>query len=383
MNVIYITHCTALMGANKSLITLMEDLKKRYGVNTILLVIRHRNKESDYQKLKEVCNAKGIPVCSTGFYCWQCDFKSAKIKCIVKKFLNVIYFKIICLKLNKYRIDIIHTNTSVTHLGQLLADRYCIPHIWHIREFGNEDYNLKYIYNELYVSNMYKKATLIIAISDCIKEKIRSISCNANVIRIYNGVDINKKIVKKDIMKECISFCCVGLISKGKNQFEIVEAVKILLEQGIKNFKVYFVGSGDDLYLYKIEKYVQNNKLSSNIEFLDFKDDVFAILENMDVGIVSSSMEAFGRVTIEYMLAQMPVIGADTGGTGELLENTEFGFLYEHGKPERLAEQMVKFIKNPCIIHFLGEKAQKTAEKKYSVKKNTDKIYECYLKVNI
>lgn len=378
MNVLYITPDPSLFGANKSLITLMKELKNRYEVNPILLV-SNKSKNKEYMKFKEICNIEGITVLYLKFYDWQCDCNIAKIKDSIKKILNMILFRRMCFKLKGYQFNIVHTNTSVTHLGQLLADKYHIPHIWHIREFGKEDYNLRYIYHKSYVGRMYQKADIVIAISNSIRQKIKNLAPEANSCLIYNGIYDTRLLIKKDVDLKCIKFCCVGRISSGKNQFEIVRAVQILKGWGITNFKVYFAGAGDEAYLNRTKHFIQDNDLEQNISFLGYRNDIFKLLESMDIGIVSSVMEAFGRVTIEYMMAQMPVIGSDTGGTKELLQNTSFGFLYECGRPEKLAGQMSKFVKNPCIIRSLGKEAQKTAEELYGVNKNTDKIYECYL----
>lgn len=380
MNILFITPEPSLFGANRSLITLIEDLKNRYKINPVLLVSNKGNNK-EYKNFKELCSRKGISVVYIKFYTWQCDCSIAKMKDVMKRQLNSILLKRVCFKLKKYQFDIVHTNTSVTHLGQLIADKYHVPHIWHVREFGKEDYNLRYIYNQSYVSKMYRRAKIVIAISDSIKQKIKEISPESNICLIYNGVSEGSRLLKKEIDRFCIEFCCVGRISEGKNQFEILEAVKILKKQRITDFKIYFIGSGDASYLNKMEQFIQYNDLQKNIEFLGYRNDVFKLLENMDVGIIASSMEAFGRVTVEYMLAQMPVIGADTGGTRELLKDTEFGFLYEHGRPESLAAHMAVLMKNPYMIRSLGTKAQKTAQELYSVKANTDKVYECYLAV--
>lgn len=52
--------------------------------------------------------------------------------------------------------------------------------------------------------------------------------------------------------------------------------------------------------------------------------------------------EAMGRVTAEAMAAALPVIGYNSGGTPELIENEVTGLLYEGGYKE-LAQCMARF----------------------------------------
>ena len=37
--------------------------------------------------------------------------------------------------------DIIHTNTGVIHEGLKVAKRLKIPHVWHLREYQDKDFN--------------------------------------------------------------------------------------------------------------------------------------------------------------------------------------------------------------------------------------------------
>ena len=66
----------------------------------------------------------------------------------------------------------------------------------------------------------------------------------------------------------------------------------------------------------------------------------------MELGIVASRSEAFGRVTIEGMLAQMAMIGASAAGTSELIENGKTGLLYEPDNIEELTKEIILLCKN-------------------------------------
>ncbi len=75
--------------------------------------------------------------------------------------------------------------------------------------------------------------------------------------------------------------------------------------------------------------------LKEEVTFLPYVNNLTELRENSDFALVCSRMEALGRVAIEAMLAGLPVIGADTGGTKELIgENEERGYLYRQGRLE-------------------------------------------------
>ena len=69
--------------------------------------------------------------------------------------------------------------------------------------------------------------------------------------------------------------------------------------------KIIYNRSADKPLFYKnYEEYVYMNKTSCNEkEYID-------LINNIDVGICASKLEAFGRVTVEYMLASKLVIAS-------------------------------------------------------------------------
>ena len=116
------------------------------------------------------------------------------------------------------------------------------------------------------------------------------------------------------------------------------------------------------------------------MSFTDYQKDIFQVLARMDVGIVPSKKEAFGRVTIEYMMANMPVIGADSGATSELIQHGENGYLYYSGNYDELAEYMKLYIKDRQLLKLHGDRAQKYA-KEFNIGNTASKIVRIYSEV--
>ena len=66
----------------------------------------------------------------------------------------------------------------------------------------------------------------------------------------------------------------------------------------------------------------------------------------LDVSLMCSIAETFGMVTIESLSLGIPVIGTQSGGTPELLQNGKFGFLYPSGNTKYLSEKMKQIMLN-------------------------------------
>ena len=62
-----------------------------------------------------------------------------------------------------------------------------------------------------------------------------------------------------------------------------------------------------------------------------FQSDLYELRKHADIALMCSRGEALGRVTVEAMLSENLVIGADSAGTKEIIQNKVTGYLYKTG----------------------------------------------------
>ena len=95
---------------------------------------------------------------------------------------------------------------------------------------------------------------------------------------------------------------------------------------------------------------------------------------NMDIGIVSSSNEAFGRVTIEGMLSGLAIVGANAAGTLELIQNKKNGMLYQKGNEKELAEILELLYNNRDYMKKIAKTGFQEALETYTTHRAAEKI---------
>ncbi|MDD3368822.1 MAG: glycosyltransferase family 4 protein [Lachnospiraceae bacterium] len=383
MKVLFIAHCRCMYGANKSLLNLILDLRTRYHVEPVVLLPIER--DGDFA---EILKCNGIPCYIHVFYRWieAVGRGQRGIRAVYKAVRNHGVYRNLYQLLKDEKIDMVHSNSSTIQVGAWLADKLKVPHIWHVREFGEEDYQVEIIYPTSVRNCLFSKAYRVIAISQAIADKYHNMLSNGNNINVvYNGIDNPfpireiKEIENGDNNNEKkVHFVCAGVLSELKGQFTILNACEILQRQGIKGYQVHLIGNGATSYETMLKDYVTEHNLNDFVIFHGYREDVPDMLQQMDVGIVASEKEAFGRVTVEYMFATLPVIGADSGGTKELINDGKNGKLYTAGDPQGLADCMKTFIAQPSIIGQMGQTAYQIAEDKFSLRANTDQIYQIY-----
>ncbi len=374
MRVLYICHWENLTGgAALACWNMVLDMKARYKIEPCILV-------KGEGTVAEECRRNNIEVVVMPHYWWYCgeNFKD-KIKSKVKNIFNKFYYARILKYFADKKFNLVHSNSSVTDIGDVIAQKLNIPHVWHLREYGLKDYGLHFVKNKKIVTAKFNRANKLIAISRDVYDyyaKYMRLCDEENIKIIYNGIKINTEYHKKYNLK--INFCMAGMLCNGKNQIMALRACKILRERN-NNFILNFIGEGGDEALLK--NFVHENNLNDCVKFWGFRSDIQEILKNMDVGLMLSKSEAFGRVTVEYMLNYMPVIGVNTGATPEIISDGT-GFICDLDDAQRLSDIMYyEFIKQPEKIISMGQNARDHAVKNFPLEKNTDEIYEIYQEV--
>lgn len=379
MRILYITHATDLGGANQSMLQMIKELRQNYDIEPF--VVFPKIDKSLTHNIKQECLKNNIPFLQHR----MTNFKRHKGYSLFETLYFIfVQFSVVLelfFLLKKEKFDLIHTNSSVNDTGAYLSLLWNVPHVWHLREFGDKDFGLVSCLGLKYEKWIYKKCIYAIAISDIIKKHFSKVIDSDKIIRIYNGV------VKKDIKylsphsSSIMNFCIVGRVEQNKNQYEALKAIDILVNKGIVDFHLTIVGAENIEYKNTLLEFISYHNLDKYVSFLGSVNNVPQILRTMDVGLMLSSNEAFGRVTIEYMLQKLVVVASDTGANPELIENKVNGYIYSLGDYEELAEILETIINDRNSMLKLSSAGFLHAEKCFLSTINSQNVFLLYSKI--
>lgn len=363
-------------GAQLSFYALAEYVSKKIE---ILVILPEKNRF--YEKFKE----KGIPckIVKNGL-CWYKDEGKIKIAItfLAKKIINFFAeISIFCL-IARHAIDIVHINTIGVTVGAKSALLLKRKLVWHIRESVEENLNRKF-YNKERVIRKVGKSDRIITNSQFIYDRYIPFypDRKKKFAMIYNGVEDNhKKRADSILSREEIKIIIIGRICKEKGQRDLIEALRYMGEY-LRRIKVLFVGGCTDREgtneKKELDERIAQYGLTEQVVFLGYQKDVYEYLKDADICVVSSRYEGFGRVTVEAMMSGALVIGANSGGTPELLLE-EYGLLYENGDSKGLAEVIQKAIFCPDKMRKMAQRAQIYAAKTFTVENNAEAVLDIY-----
>ena len=120
------------------------------------------------------------------------------------------------------------------------------------------------------------------------------------------------------------------------------------------------------------------HNLQNHVKILCHCNDLKGLRLEHNIGLTCSSREAFGRVTIENMMAGLLVIGANSGGTSEIVQNEQTGLLYCVDDALDLSRCLKFVIENPEQAAAITKQGQKYAIDTYAIGSVVDRILDVY-----
>jgi glycosyltransferase involved in cell wall biosynthesis len=177
----------------------------------------------------------------------------------------------------------------------------------------------------------------------------------------YNATTKSDLRVKFNIPEDAVLFGIIGRIDPGKGQLEVIENFHHLLNQlqhqnKLINIKLCLIGSSTledenaKKYDEQVNQAIQSLHLEQHILRIPHIHQPAMIYKLLDILIVASQKETFGMVTVEGLLAKLILIGANSGGTVELLAHGQYGLLYDSKIKYDLSQKMLYAIENFDIL---------------------------------
>lgn len=361
MKILVIAHCTDLSGANKSLLDVVHRLREKHDVRVLV--------NSDHGKLVEALRSQGIEYIVASYSWWYARSATGfcrKVYRYVSDWLKYWRNRMTSDQLNaiqREHFDCVYTNTSVIDVGYRIATILGIPHYWHLREYGDADFAFRRIRSVGYMKRAFSSAKRCIFISKSLYKSYQKRFSITNGSVVYNGFSISALSGHGASGPTCngvYNILVTGQVIPGKGQDQAIQAVSELYHDD-NPVHLFLAGQVDQSYLRPIlQRFPDSSKW---LTVLGSVANMHELRDSMYMELVCSHSEAFGRVTVEAMLHRIPVIGARSGATPELVEDNETGFLFELGNVKELKEKILYLIHNPDVRERIVSNAYVFANK--------------------
>lgn len=230
---------------------------------------------------------------------------------------------------------------------------YRIPRMFFIMHELN---TLSYISRKIMTAILAQKNMFFAGVSDAVRDNIRQDIWRIppkRVITLHNMIDVEfteGKLLDRQTARNHLGlendvflFGNLGRLVKNKDQKTLIEAFSII-KPLCPNAKLIILGEGQ--LEQHLKKQARRLNLSNDIIFTGFMPDGFRYMKAFDTYISSSTQEAFGRVLLEAMIAQVPIIATKVNGVPEVIGDA--GVLIDAANPKLLANAMLKAYQSPA-----------------------------------
>lgn len=280
-------------------------------------------------------------------------------------------------------IDLVYSNSAVNFCGALAAKWQKVPHVWSIHEIlGCNDAPVRYLFGKrALLSLLSALSARIIVYSEAAgqpfrnKEKVRLVPMGFKWSLGERGL---KEMLRQKfgLSKEDYIIGIVGKIYPEKGQDKLVESID-LLQRDCPDIKLLIVGDvGNRRYFDRIKGFVSTRNLEKHVIFIGYQPDISGALSLMDLLVVPSSVESFGRAAVEAMSVQIPVLAVRKGAAAEIIEAGENGFLADSPDPPVLAEAIRSIREDPQLTRTAAEKGSRLVREKYTIERQMEKTEE-------
>lgn len=156
----------------------------------------------------------------------------------------------------------------------------------------------------------------------------------------------------------------VGRINEAKGQHLLIQAVAMIDDVSVH---AYFVGHEMEKgYIDHLKDIADNLGVSERVHFLGFMKNPHHFYQVCDTVVLASKRETFGLVLIEAMQVGTAVIGSNSGGVVEIIDDGENGLLFEALNAGSLAEKIEYLIKNDKYRKDIAHSGQEKCRNKFS-----------------
>jgi glycosyltransferase involved in cell wall biosynthesis len=279
----------------------------------------------------------------------------------------------------------VYSNSSVFAVGALAAAELGLPHVWHLREFGRRDYDLRPDFGPRLSRLAFRTADATIFVSHALRRAVLGRTTLASAHVIYNGVAPEAAFDERRRAAEALrgrrqpfTFVLVGRFRESKGQAVAIRAFAPVAA-GPPAARLLLVGgagqTGEQDYFERCRALAAELGVADRVEFWGYVPDPERAFLAADVALMCSRNEAMGRVTAEAMSACRPVIGFDNGGTSELIDPGRTGLLYRGGA-DALAACLARYLEAPALAWQHGEAGWHEARRRHSTEAYAAQIHE-------
>lgn len=282
--------------------------------------------------------------------------------------------------LRRTRTDLVVSNTLVSPAGAFASKWANIPHVWYIHElFGVTGHGIFFDLGDplslFLISRLSKR---IIVNSRVVEREFQKRISPDKISQLYCAVEVPTRPQQIKSPRKSFELIKVSRLAPGKRQEDAIRALSLLVKKGI-DMRLTLIGNEwPPEYGVFLRRLAAELGVEERMDFVAFTEDSFSHVAASDLALMCSIGESFGRVTVEAMKLGIPVVGANSAGTAELIRDGFNGLLYEPANATDLAAKIETLYHDRALLNKLGENAQAWSTQTFNLENHTSDLLRVF-----
>lgn len=280
------------------------------------------------------------------------------------------------------QVQLIHTNVGIADIGYKASRKLQLPHIYHLREYGDLDFGMHYfpcksvLYRQLDCKNSYS-----ICITKAIQKYHQQQGKTSSRV-IYDGIFAQKESMPTAEKEPFFLFA--GRIEPAKDALFLLQAYAEYFKKSTNPLPLHLAGATDRPdYLSELKRLIASENIDKHVFFLGERKDMPSLMQHAQAIIIPSHSEGFGFCMPEAMFNGCLALGRNTAGTKEQMEN---GCEMMQGKDialrfdtqSQLAQLLLEVEQHRPAFQPVVDRAFCVVNKLYTTEESAKKVYSFY-----
>ncbi len=281
--------------------------------------------------------------------------------------------------LRKEGVDLVYANSfsSVSKNALVAAKAVRLPTIYHIREMVKP--------GKWRQTRVLPWAAAVIAISDAAARSAAPFVNRSPLHVVHNGVDVPEVADPTEaraqlrritqIPADAKVILNVGNVQERKGQHLAIRALGGVLADEPSAHLILIGGLDyEPEYVNQLLELSDHLELQDRVHMLGFRQDVLELISGGDVLLHTPIFEPFGRVLIESMARNIPVVATAVDGVPEIVRDGETGYLVNAGSVADCVAATSRLLSNEALRTSLGQKGRRLVLDRFTAEKTAMEV---------
>lgn len=227
-----------------------------------------------------------------------------------------------------------------------------------------------------------KSAYFVTTTGSCTKQYLIKKGLNPRIIFPISSV-IDPNLFFPKAGKKQYNIACISSLIVRKRIHLLIELIAEIAEH-YKNVKVAVIGEGP--LRASLEQKTKNLKITDNVDFLGFQDDVRQTLWSSKIYLMTSFLEGLPLSLIEAMACGLAPVTGDFGDVTDLIQDRQNGRVVSTKNAIMYKNALMELLEHDDLRQGYAIQAVKTVKNGYTIETATAKwnrLYNELLKKNI